>query len=259
MKVAQSRACARRVRSAVIIAGGLLPELDATAGYNRSRGSKNVQIPFSALAGGSPPAAHGSSGSSSASLSGPSLRPQDTESGTGAPATGSEAAPPGGPNSPFGEGGLPGVTTNLYWPASTLSGKWTYFRRRPACAMSGRRAQQAAAAQQGEYGVRVTLLAEVATTYMQLRLDQQREVIARRNVDSQRADLADCAESRSMRAWATPLGPHRSWRSSGSPKPHCRRLSPPNESLSTRSPFFSGRIRHRFRVRVVPDPSLPFP
>jgi outer membrane protein, multidrug efflux system len=183
LKVAVSRVREARAERQ-IVAGGLLPEVDATAGYNRSRGSKNVQIPFSALAGGSPPAAHGSSGSSSTTLSGRSLRPQDTESGSGAPATGSEAAPPGGPNSPFGEGGLPGVTTNLYQAGFDAVWEFDVFGgvRRAIEAADA----QAAAAKEGEYGVRVTLLAEVATTYMQLRSDQQREEIARRNVDSQR-------------------------------------------------------------------------
>ena len=46
---------------------------------------------------------------------------------------------------------------------------------------------EAAAAQEGEFGVRVTLVAEVATTYLQLRSLQEREAIARRSVESQRA------------------------------------------------------------------------
>jgi NodT family efflux transporter outer membrane factor (OMF) lipoprotein len=45
---------------------------------------------------------------------------------------------------------------------------------------------QAAAAQEMEYGVRVTLMAEVAATYIQLRSSQQRIDIARRNLESQR-------------------------------------------------------------------------
>jgi multidrug efflux system outer membrane protein len=45
---------------------------------------------------------------------------------------------------------------------------------------------EAAAAQEGQYGVRVTLVAEVATTYMQLRLEQRRQEIACSNIESQR-------------------------------------------------------------------------
>jgi outer membrane protein, multidrug efflux system len=173
-----------------IAAGGLLPEVAATAGYNRSRGSKNVMLPLSALGGGAP----ASSGAGSKPSSGPSpvvSRASPTgAAGSGpaadssAPVTPTATVPPGGPSSPFGEGGLPGVTTNLYqagfdavWEADVFGGT-----RRAVEAAS----DQAAAAQEGEYGVQVTLMGEVATSYMQLRQAQQRELIARRNIESQR-------------------------------------------------------------------------
>jgi multidrug efflux system outer membrane protein len=177
LKVAVSRVRQARAERQEA-AGSLLPEAAATAGYNRALGSRNVQLPLSALGGGSP---SGSSGKASGSAPGATLRTQDVAAGS---AGGPAAVPPGGPQSPFGEGGLPGVTTNLYqagfdavWEIDVFGGT-----RRAVQAADA----QAAAAQEGEYGVRVTLLAEVATTYMQLRSIQEREEIARRTIGSQR-------------------------------------------------------------------------
>src|ERR1700689_2229800 len=51
------KAAVARVREAraevEVAAGALLPEADASAGYNRARGSKNVVLPLGALGGGS--------------------------------------------------------------------------------------------------------------------------------------------------------------------------------------------------------------
>jgi outer membrane protein, multidrug efflux system len=183
LQVAISRVREARAERA-IAGGGLLPEIDATAGYNRGHGSKNVQLPLSALGGGS--AAPSASPAASANP-GPgiakSARAEDAGSG-GAPSGASASAPPGGPNSPFGEGGLPGVTTNLYqlgfdavWEIDLFGGTRRAIQAADA---------QAAAAQEGERGVRVTLLAEVARSYWQLRADQAREAIARQNLEAER-------------------------------------------------------------------------
>jgi NodT family efflux transporter outer membrane factor (OMF) lipoprotein len=189
LKVAVSRVREARAERE-IAAGALLPEIDATAGYNRSRGSKNVVIPFSALTGasGAPSSAAGT-GQPKGAAAGRTLHAEDTgTAGTGSPAgvssTPSPSAPPGGPNSPFGEGGLPGVTTNLFqagfdavWEIDVFGGTRRTLEAADA---------QASAAKEGERGVRVTLLAEVASTYLQLRADQAREAIARRNLESER-------------------------------------------------------------------------
>jgi outer membrane protein, multidrug efflux system len=183
-----------RVRQAraerLVAAGGLLPEVAATAGYNRSLGSKNVKLPLGALGGGS--SSSGSQGPTAASRPATStkLSPRDATTsgsagGSAAPASQPAASvPPGGPASPFGEGGLPGVTTNLYqagfdavWEADVFGGT-----RRSIEAASA----EAAAAEEAAYGVQVTLMGEVATTYIQLRAAQQREAIAKRNIESQR-------------------------------------------------------------------------
>jgi NodT family efflux transporter outer membrane factor (OMF) lipoprotein len=183
LKVAVSRVRQARAERQVA-AGALLPELDATAGYNRSRGSKNVVLPLSALGGGGSQAPSGGAPGAASSRPGPEPRDAGASPAAAAPAAPSSSIPPGGPQSPFGEGGLPGVTTNLYqagfdavWEIDVFGG----VRRAVEAADA-----QEAAAQEGEYGVRVTLLAEVATTYLQLRSVQEREAIARRNVESQR-------------------------------------------------------------------------
>jgi multidrug efflux system outer membrane protein len=169
----------------------LLPEVAATAGYNRSRGSKNVQLPLGALGGGAPASgANGAKSTSGASVAGSEPSPGNAsgpqpqaETSSPAQASPTTSVPPGGPNSPFGEGGLPGVTTNLYqagfdavWEIDIFGGT-----RRSVEAASA----QAAAALDDEYGVQVTLMGEVATNYMQLRQAQLREAIARRNIESQ--------------------------------------------------------------------------
>jgi multidrug efflux system outer membrane protein len=183
LKTAVSRVRQARAEREVA-AGSLLPGVAATAGYNRSRGSKNVKLPLSALGGGAP----ASGGASPKTSSGPGAARSAAGSESAAdnppPASPTASIPPGGPSSPFGDGGLPGVTTNLYqagfdavWEADVFGGT-----RRAVEAASA----QAAAAQEGEYGVQVTLMGEVATTYLQLRQAQQREVIARANIESQR-------------------------------------------------------------------------
>lgn len=187
LKTAVSRVRQARAERSVA-AGALLPELDATAGYNRSLGSRNVVLPLGALLGSSGGASSGKSGASSGSSSTPSsargLQPRDASSSSPSAGSPASAAPPGGPQSPFGEGGLPGVTTNLFqagldavWEVDVFGGT--------------RRAVEAAdaevtAAQEGQYGVQVSLLGEVATTYLQLRLTQERVQVTRRNIDSAR-------------------------------------------------------------------------
>ena len=148
-----------------------------------------MQLPLSALGGGAPasgttapkPNSSANSQVSPGSAAGPRAQ---AESVAPAQASPTASIPPGGPSSPFGEGGLPGVTTNLYqagfvavWEADFFGGT-----RRAVEAAS----DEAAAAEESEYGVEVTLMGEVATTYLQLRQAQQREAIALRNIEAQR-------------------------------------------------------------------------
>jgi NodT family efflux transporter outer membrane factor (OMF) lipoprotein len=184
LKTAVSRVREARAERQVA-AGALLPEVNATAGYNRSLGSKNVVLPLGALAGGSSSSGAGNAAAKGSSLPGRARSQADAGSPAAAPTAGAEqGVQPGGPASPFGEGGLPGVTTNLYqagfdavWEVDVFGGT-----RRAVEAASA----ETAAAQEGEYGVQVTLMAEVATTYLQLRETQEREEVARRNIESER-------------------------------------------------------------------------
>jgi multidrug efflux system outer membrane protein len=182
LKVAVSRVREARAQVAVA-AGALIPEADASGGYNRSRGSKNVVLPLGSLLGGSGGSSGSGSGKAQGSADLPTRSVASDSSGTGGSAAAS-GFPPGGPASPFGEGGLPGVTTNLYqagfdavWQIDVFGG----VRRQVEAADA-----QAAAALEGARGVRVTLLAEVATTYLQLRSTQERQAFARRNLETQR-------------------------------------------------------------------------
>ncbi len=187
LKTAVSRVREARAERQVA-AGALLPEVNATAGYNRSLGSRNVVLPLASLAGGSSSAGgSGSAGSGSKATGLPGRSRSQAEAGSplAAPTAGAEqGVQPGGPASPFGEGGLPGITTNLYqagfdavWEVDVFGGT-----RRAIEAANA----EAAAAEEGEYGVQVTLMAEVATTYLQLRETQERAEVARRNIESER-------------------------------------------------------------------------
>jgi outer membrane protein, multidrug efflux system len=187
LKTAVSRVREARAERQVA-AGALLPEVNADAGYNRSLGSRNVVLPLGALAGSSSSAGgsgSGGSGSKGASTAGKPRSQAEAGSPLASPTAGAEqGVQPGGPASPFGEGGLPGVTTNLYqagfdavWEVDVFGGT-----RRAVEAANA----ETAAAQEGEYGVQVTLMAEVATTYLQLRENQERAEVARRNIESER-------------------------------------------------------------------------
>lgn len=200
LKVAVARV--REARAERVVAGGaLLPTVDATGGYNRSRGSKNVVLPLGQLVGGS--GAGGGGAGSSGGASGKSADPSTSgihtdqmsassgggSSGGGLPLGGggggsSAGEPPGGPNNPFGEGGLPGITTNLYQTGFDALYEFDLFggTRRAIEAADA----QAAAALEGERGVQISLMSEVASSYLQLREAQSREAIARRNLATQR-------------------------------------------------------------------------
>lgn len=166
---------ARAQRAA--IAGGLGPEIDLSAGYNRGRGSENVVLPLGG--GGS-----GGGGASRAEA-------QVKSGGGGLPGSAGSAfnggGASGGPTSPFGEGGLPGVTTNLYQAGFDASWEIDIFggTRR---ALEAANAGVAAAVESGR-DARVSLLAEVATVYLELRQTQERLRIAQDNLTAQREAL----------------------------------------------------------------------
>lgn len=81
-----------------VAAGALIPEVDATAGYNRSRGSKNVSLPLSSLGGGSSssPKAGGSATPAALGQTAPHDRLATAGGGSDSAAQPSENAQPGG-------------------------------------------------------------------------------------------------------------------------------------------------------------------
>jgi len=182
LKEAVSRVRQARAQREIIDAS-LWPEANATAGYDRARGSKNVVLPLGALAQNSGGSA--GSGAAAAPRSSPSRSIEDFSSGGGA--SSSSSAPPGGPASPFGEGGLPGVTTSLYQAGFDASWEFDLFG-------GTRRAIEAANAEIGSAdearrAVLTSLLAEVADIYLGLRTGQQRLAIARENLAAQNGTL----------------------------------------------------------------------
>lgn len=152
-----------------IVAADLFPNVDADAGYWHGRGSKNVKLP---LGGG------GSGGKS----------PAKSDMNSGPPGGGSAGANPFGDQlTPFGKGGLPGVTSSLYqigfdsnWELDVFGGN----RRRLEAA-----ADDLAASVEGLHDVTVSLLAEVARNYVELRGSQQRLKVARDNLAAQKETL----------------------------------------------------------------------
>src|ERR1700722_5307574 len=108
LRGAESRLRQARAQRGVV-GSALWPEINLDGGYQHARGSKNVVIPASAFTGGSGGASP--SLSSATPLATPALT---TSGGSGTVSSGSSSASPGGPESPLGEGGFPGVTTDLY-------------------------------------------------------------------------------------------------------------------------------------------------
>lgn len=179
-----------RVRQALaqrgVVASGLLPEIDATAGYEHARGSQNVNIPLSALAGNSGGAASSGTGKSRVG------KADDT----------SANSPPGGPNSPFGLGGLPGINSDIYQLGLDTSWQIDVFG-------GTRRDIEAAkaniiAAEEDRRAVLVSLLAQVATNYLDLRVLQERLDLARANLAAQR-EILTVVQARVTNGLATDL------------------------------------------------------
>jgi len=164
LALAASRVRMARAQEAVV-SGALWPAIDASAGYNRARGSSNVELPF------------GGTGAAPATTA--PLAPQSS----------SGSQPPSAPPlTPLGQGGLPGATTNLYQVGFDASWEIDIFGG-TARAVEAARADVDAAVEDRR-AVLVTLLAETATTYMDLRAAQKRLSIARDNLGAQRELLA---------------------------------------------------------------------
>ena len=202
LKIAASRVREARAEFGLAEAAAL-PAVAATAGYNRGRGSANVTLPFGGGSGSAAGAAAGGTAASTRSADARTLRTAEQEGGgPAAPPSSGAAQAPAGPTSPFGEGGLPGTTTNLYQAGFDASWEIDVFG-------GTRRAVEAAGAriegfEEQRRDVLVSLLAETATDYLQLRTAQRRLAIARDTLAGER-DLLGLVRARFAAGFVTGL------------------------------------------------------
>jgi multidrug efflux system outer membrane protein len=183
LAVAASRV--RQARAQRGITGtSLFPTLDVKPGYQRSRGSQNISL-SQALSGGS-----GSGGKSAAAV-----HPADVAQPVYNPQ-------PGGPVSPLGSGGLPGYNEDLYevgfdstWEIDVFGGQ----RRQVESAID-----LVQASQEDQRDMLVSVMAEVARNYIQLRGLQLQLNIAKQNLAAQQ-DILDLTTSRYKAGFVTDL------------------------------------------------------
>jgi NodT family efflux transporter outer membrane factor (OMF) lipoprotein len=217
---AESRIRAARAERGVAGAAQL-PTLVAEGGYADARGSNNVSFPISAFlpSGGksSPSASHGAlhpgqrirpaqasnnggsannAGSSGGAVivggGGTGLGPNAGGGAPGSATSGGNGAsavniPSGGPKSPLGGGGLPGINTQLYEAGFDASYELDIFGGTRRGVEEANANYQAAL--EDERDVLVTLLAEVARDYIELRGFQRELYIAKENLAAQQHTL----------------------------------------------------------------------
>jgi multidrug efflux system outer membrane protein len=166
-----------------IVAADLFPQVNADGSYVHSHGSKNVVLPL----GGS-----GAQGTNSPAV----VTPRPTALNNGNVNDNAGNSPSAPPPNPFGQGGVPGATTDLYqvgfdasWEIDVFGGQ----RRRVEAASA-----DFEAASQGRRDLQVTVAAEVARDYLELRGTQERLQIARSNLVAQNDILALTRSKRSV-------------------------------------------------------------
>lgn len=164
-----------------IAAADLFPTVDADSSYIHSRGSSNVVLPFGGLSSG------GGSGPSSSTGSSGASRIKDQAGSSSGSASDVTPNPLNIQPNPFGQGGVPGATTDLYqvgfdasWEIDVFGGK----RRQVQAA-----AAEVEAAAESRHNLQVSLAAETAQDYLQLRGTQERLRIARENLAAQKLIL----------------------------------------------------------------------
>jgi NodT family efflux transporter outer membrane factor (OMF) lipoprotein len=225
LQQAQSRL--REARYELLIAGTeLYPEVNADGGYNHARGSKNIIIPAGAFGapssssqtqtpqtqsprvdprsrGGVPLRASSNAPLRAADVtSGASSSASSSGDGGGAVAVSPSAGAVAGPQSPLGQGGLPGVTTDVYQVGFDASWEVDVFggtRRSVEAA-----ADDASAAVEDNRDVLISLAAEVARNYVELRGYQRQAQIAQENLVLQN-DTLDLTRSRYKNGFVTEL------------------------------------------------------
>ena len=164
LKSAASRVRQSRAQRGVT-GTNLFPTLNVNPGYQRSRGSQNVDL-TRALGGSGGGGGGGGSKATPADVAQPIYNPKA-----------------GGPQSPFGSGGFPGTNLDLYevgfdstWEVDVFGGQ----RRQIESAVD-----LIQASQEDQRDMLVSVEAEVARDYIQLRGLQKQLQIAKQNLDAQ--------------------------------------------------------------------------
>jgi multidrug efflux system outer membrane protein len=178
-----------------VVGADLWPQINADGGYQNGRGSKNVVIPSGAF---------GFSGFGSPAAT-PTVRPAVVSATTPIPAAPTQSASVSGssiPLSPLGQGGLPGVETQLYQGGFDASWELDVFGGQ-------RRSIEAADADIGasledEHDMLLSLEAEVARDYIELRSNQWQLQIADDNLHAQQETL-ELTRSRYRAGFVTQL------------------------------------------------------
>ncbi len=172
----------------------LFPQVNTDGGYLKARGSKNVVLPLGGGASSGGSASGGSGNSGSADRTSARSKSQATEI-----ASQGASSPP---LTAFGQGGLPGATTDIYQAGFDASWEIDVFGGK-------RRSVEAAAATmtgavENKRDVLVSMMAEVARSYLELRGGQLRLGIARTNLETQTATV-DVIRSKQKFGLATEL------------------------------------------------------
>jgi len=196
LKNAESRLRQARAQRGVI-GSELFPQVNTSGGYQNARGSKNVVIPlgaFGAAAGGAGPAA--------TPAAQPTVKPAVVSAAAPQGGSASVASTPSVPLSPLGEGGFPGVETQLYQAGFDASWELDVFggvRRSMEAADA-----DTAAALEDRRDILISLVAEVARNYIDLRTTQRQMQIATDNLHSQQETL-ELTRSRYRAGFVTEL------------------------------------------------------
>lgn len=175
----QAESRIRQARAARIVAGAAeWPAVNVTGGYDRARGSKNITFPPGAFGFPTPR---------------PTVRQQPTRLDQPSSPVSSVGGATGGgsggaPLSPLGSGGLPGVVLDLYQVGFDASWEVDVFGGVRRSVEASTADYQAAVEDRRD--VLVTLLAEVARNYVELRGFQREIEIAQQNLRAQQQTLA---------------------------------------------------------------------
>lgn len=198
LKSAASRLMQARAQRGVTGAD-LFPTINADGGYQRARGSSNVTFPASLFSSALPAGGAATPAISSGKGNAGGNATPAQASGSGGVASN---APLGGPASPLGLGGLPGADTEIYQAGFDASWEIDVFG-------GLRRATEASdadtqAAIEDRRDVMISMLAEVARNYIELRGYQREEAIAQDNLRAQQ-DTLELTRSRFKAGFVTQL------------------------------------------------------